>query len=52
MRIVAKGLKYVYNPKSPFASTALDGVGIEIKEGEFSGSSDIREAGNPRLCSI
>lgn len=37
MRIVAKGLKYVYNPKSPFASTALDGVGIEIKEGEFFG---------------
>lgn len=37
MRIVAKGLKYVYNPKSPFASTALDGVDIEIKEGEFFG---------------
>ena len=37
MQIVAKGLKYVYNPKSPFASTALDGVDIEIKEGEFFG---------------
>lgn len=37
MRIVAKGLKYVYNPKSPFASTALDGADIEIDEGEFFG---------------
>ena len=37
MRIVAQGLKYVYTPKSPFASTALDGVDIEIKEGEFFG---------------
>ena len=28
MRIVAKGLTYTYNPKSPFASRALDGVDL------------------------
>lgn len=37
MRIVAKGLTYTYNPKSPFASKALDGVDITIEEGEFFG---------------
>ncbi len=37
MRIVAKGLTYTYNPKSPFASQALKGVDIVIEEGEFFG---------------
>ena len=37
MRIVAEGLTYTYNPKSPFASKALDGVDLTIEEGEFFG---------------
>ena len=37
MRIIAKGLTYTYNPKSPFASQALKGVDIVIGEGEFFG---------------
>ena len=37
MRIVAKGLTYTYNPKSPFASQALKGVDLTIEEGEFFG---------------
>ena len=37
MRIVAKGLTYVYNPKSPFATQALNGVDLTIEEGEFFG---------------
>ena len=37
MRIVAKGLTYVYNPKSPFATQALKGVDLTIEEGEFFG---------------
>ena len=37
MRIVAQGLTYTYNPKSPFASRALDGVDLTIEEGEFFG---------------
>ena len=37
MRIVAKDLTYMYNPKSPFASQALKGVDIVIEEGEFFG---------------
>ncbi len=37
MRILAKGLTYTYNPKSPFASQALKGVDISIDEGEFFG---------------
>ena len=37
MRILAKGLTYTYNPKSPFASHALKGVDISIDEGEFFG---------------
>ena len=37
MRIVAKGLTYTYDPKSPFASQALKGVGLTIEEGEFFG---------------
>ena len=37
MQIVAKGLTYVYNPKSPFAGKALNGVDLTIGEGEFFG---------------
>ena len=37
MRILAKGLTYTYNPKSPFASQALKEVDISIDEGEFFG---------------
>ncbi len=37
MQIVAKGLTYTYNPKSPFASQALKGVDLTIEEGEFFG---------------
>ncbi len=35
--ICAKGLSYVYNPKSPFATWALEGVDLEINSGEFFG---------------
>ena len=51
MQIDAKGLTYVYNPKSPFAGKALNGVDLTIREGEFSGSSDIRAAENLLLSS-
>ena len=37
MQIVAKNLTYTYNPKSPFASHALQGVDLTIGEGEFFG---------------
>ena len=37
MRIVAEHLNYVYNPKSPFATTALNDVSLTIEEGEFFG---------------
>ncbi len=37
MRIAAKGLTYVYNPKSSFATQALKGVDLTIEEGEFFG---------------
>ena len=37
MQIVAKNLTYTYNPKSPFASHALQGVDLTIEEGEFFG---------------
>ena len=37
MQIVAQGLTYTYNPKSPFASKALDGVDLTINEGDFFG---------------
>jgi energy-coupling factor transport system ATP-binding protein len=37
MRIVAKGLKYSYDPKSKFKSDALKGVDIVIEEGAFLG---------------
>ncbi|MBO7377765.1 MAG: energy-coupling factor transporter ATPase [Clostridia bacterium] len=37
MRIVSENLTYVYNPKSPFAAKALDGVTLTVEEGEFFG---------------
>lgn len=37
MSIIVKDLVYVYNPDSPFESTALDGVSFEIKKGELVG---------------
>ena len=37
MQIVAKGLTYTYDAKSPFASQALRGVDLTIGEGEFFG---------------
>ena len=37
MRIVVERLNYVYNPKSPFATTALNDVSLTIEEGEFFG---------------
>ncbi|MBR4942588.1 MAG: energy-coupling factor transporter ATPase, partial [Clostridia bacterium] len=36
-RIVAENLSFVYNPKSPFATQALEGVDLEISDGEFFG---------------
>ena len=35
MSITVKDLSYVYNPKSPYATVALDGITLEIKTGEF-----------------
>ena len=37
MQIVAKGLTYTYDAKSPFAAQALRGVDLTIDEGEFFG---------------
>ncbi len=37
MRIVAEHLSYTYQPKSPFATRALDDVSLTIEEGEFFG---------------
>ncbi|MBE7077920.1 MAG: ATP-binding cassette domain-containing protein, partial [Clostridiales bacterium] len=36
-RIFCKNLSHVYNPKSPFATQALNGVDLEIFSGEFFG---------------
>ena len=35
MSIVVKDLNYVYNPKSPFETTALHNVNLTIADGEF-----------------
>ena len=35
--VLCKNLTYVYNPKSPFATQALNGVDLEIYPGEFFG---------------
>ncbi len=32
-----KDLKYIYNPNTPFEKRALDGIDVEIDEGEFIG---------------
>lgn len=37
MRIRIEHLSYVYNPKSPFATRALNDVSLTIEEGEFFG---------------
>ncbi len=37
MRIVAEDLTYIYNPASPFAVKALNGVSLTVEEGEFFG---------------
>lgn len=36
-RVFCKNLSFVYNPSSPFATHALNGVELEIKSGEFFG---------------
>ena len=36
-RVNAENLSHVYNPTSPFATQALEGVDLEIKAGEFFG---------------
>ncbi|MBQ8658003.1 MAG: energy-coupling factor transporter ATPase [Clostridia bacterium] len=35
--VYCKNLRYVYNPSSPFATHALNGVDIQIRAGEFFG---------------
>ena len=35
MSITVKDLSYVYNPKSPYETVALDGITLAIKTGEF-----------------
>ena len=35
MSITVKDLSYVYSPKSPYETVALDGITLEIKTGEF-----------------
>src|SRR5690554_6520933 len=37
MSIKIENLTYIYNPKSPFETKALDEVNLEIKTGEFIG---------------
>jgi len=37
MRIEVKNLSHVYNPSSPFATNALNGVSLTVEEGEFFG---------------
>ncbi|AOY75073.1 energy-coupling factor transporter ATPase [Clostridium formicaceticum] len=37
MSIKIENLTYIYNPKSPFETKALDDVNLEIKSGEFIG---------------
>ena len=36
-RVYCQNLSFTYNPSSPFATHALDGVDLEIKSGEFFG---------------
>ena len=37
MQIIATELSYIYNKKSKFATTALNKVSLQIKEGDFLG---------------
>lgn len=37
MIVETKDLKYIYNPNTPFEKRALDGINLQIKEGEFIG---------------
>lgn len=37
MSIVARRLKYTYSPKTPFAKVALDGVDVEVRDGDYLG---------------
>ena len=37
MSIKIENLTYIYNPKSPFETKALEGINIEIADGEFIG---------------
>ena len=37
MSIKIENLTYIYNPKSPFETKALDNINLEIKDGEFIG---------------
>jgi len=37
MSIKIENLTYIYNPKSPFETKALDGINLEINDGEFIG---------------
>lgn len=37
MSIKIENITYIYNPKSPFETKALDGIDLEIKDGEFIG---------------
>ncbi len=37
MSIKIENVTYIYNPKSPFETKALDGINIEIADGEFIG---------------
>ena len=37
MSVIIKDLVHVYNPGSPFESTALNGINLEIEKGEFIG---------------
>lgn len=37
MSIVIENVKYIYTPNTPFESVALDGINLEIQDGEFVG---------------
>lgn len=37
MSIVIENVKYIYTPNTPFESVALDGINLEIHDGEFVG---------------
>lgn len=37
MPVIVKDLSYVYSPKTPFESRALDHINLEIQDGEFVG---------------